>query len=296
MSTFSMKILLPATVLSLACLATARADDEQSLPPLDAQHQAWLLERFGEDGIDANGDGVLTHEEAKAFFSEMHKDDDSGWFGRFGQGHHGPGRHQGNKRGPGRRMQPLGRTLYHLEMLDAEEPPDFFTIERHPEADLDGNGELSAEEWWTFAEQRRSEILTRLIERFPDADADGDGTLNANELDAVKAKILARVLERHPEADTDGDGVLSEEEAKALHETRLEERRARILERHPEADIDGDGTLSDVELHQFLGDRPGCGGGFGGHGERHGGKGFGGKGHNGKGVGGKGRGGCGSHP
>jgi len=294
MNTFRTRVLLPAAMLSLTCLATVRADDGQNLPPLDTEHQTRLLERFGDDGIDGDGDGVLTHEEARAFFQE-----------RFGEleidAHGGPGfgRH-GGRRGPGEGMRRLGRTLHHLEMLESEAPPQQFTIERHPEADLDGDGVLSDEEWLTFASERRAEILARLVKRFPDADADDDGTLSPDELEVVKADIRARMLERHPEADTDGDGILSEEEAKAFHEARLEEHRAQILERHPEADIDGDGTLSDEEFHQFLDDRPGRGR-YGGHGKGHGGRGFGGKRHGekgfgGKGVGGKRRGGCGVRP
>jgi len=290
MNGFRTKVLMPAAMLSLVSLATARAGHGQELPPLDTEHQARLLERFGDEGIDADGDGVLTHEEARAFFQE-----------RFGgidldaHGGHGFGRHRG-MRGPDGRMHRLGRSLRHLDILESETPPDQFTVKRHPEADLNGDGELSDEEWLSFARERRNEIVARLAKRFPAADADGDGTLSADELEVVKADIRARMLERHPEADVDGDGVLSEEEAKAFHEARFEEHKAQVLERHPEADIDGDGTLGDDEFHQFLGDRPGRGAGFGGHGKGHGRNGFGAKRHGGKGFGGKGRGGCGLRP
>lgn len=290
MNTLRTRVLLPAAMLSLTCLSMGRADDGQNLPPLDTEHQARLLERFGDDGIDGDGDGVLTHEEARAFFQE-----------RFGEmdidarGGPGFGRHDG-RRGPGERMRRLGKVLHHLEMLESGTPPAQFTIERHPEADVDADGVVSDEEWLMFASERRAEILTRLVKRFPGADADGDGTLNAEELELVKADIRARVLNRHPEADTDGDGILSEEEAKAFHEARLEEHKAQLLERHPEADVDGDGKLSDDEFHRFLGDRPGRGGRFGGHGKGHGGMGFGDKGRSGEGFGDKGRGGCGRRP
>lgn len=37
--------------------------------PIPDEFQARLLERFGEEGIDVDGDGVLTCEEVEAFFS-----------------------------------------------------------------------------------------------------------------------------------------------------------------------------------------------------------------------------------
>ncbi len=62
-------------------------------------------------------------------------------------------------------------------------------LKRHPEADLDGNGELSKEEFEAFQAQ-------------------------------LKAERLQKLLERAPELDTDGDGVLSEEEARAFERGR----------------------------------------------------------------------------
>ncbi len=38
--------------------------------PISAAKQTKLLDKFGDQGIDADGDGVLTHEEVKTFFAE----------------------------------------------------------------------------------------------------------------------------------------------------------------------------------------------------------------------------------
>jgi hypothetical protein len=153
----------------------------------------------------------------------------------------------------------MGMALRHLGLLSAEAPPAEFTLARHPEADTDGDGQLSQAEWQAFATEKRAEILARLANHLPNADADGDGTLGEAELDAVKVRFREHLLERHPEADTDGDGTLSVEEADAFHAGRMEEHRTRILQRHPEADADGNGALSDAEMHDFKADRPGHG-------------------------------------
>ena len=157
------------------------------------------------------------------------------------------------------------RPLQRLEMLNAETPPAEFDLARFPEADLDGDGQLSDSEWTTFAEQARGRVLARLLARMPEADADGDGTLNEAELAALKDGIRERVLTRHPDADTDGDGVLSEAEFKAFKASRREAHRARLLERHPEADLDGDGAISDEEVQKFKDGCDGYRGRWGGH-------------------------------
>ena len=45
-----------------------RGHEGSCVDPIPQNRQAQLLERFGERGIDANGDGVLTCEEVNAFF------------------------------------------------------------------------------------------------------------------------------------------------------------------------------------------------------------------------------------
>ena len=223
-----------------------------------------LLEKFGDEGIDANGDGTLTPEEAHAFLADKHpegmrgkhrKHDGHGPHGMKGCGPHGRmGMGMGPKGGP-------GELLKHLELLNAETPPADFDLTRFPGADVDGNGELSASEWVAFTERARERVLARVTARFPDADANKDGRLDDAEVDALKVKIREQCLAKNPEVDTNGDGVLSEEESAAFQATRAEQRHARMRERHPEADLDGDGVLTEEEFRTFKESHPGPRGG-----------------------------------
>ena len=253
------------TSLMLASAAFAEGPPNGAVPEAK---QARLLERFGDEGIDADRDGTLTRDEVETFFAtndlpcekgRFRKGDSKGWGhaemrGRGGPGgrHRGPdGPHRGlggPHRGPGGR---LGMMLHRLERLSGAAPPPRFDLARFPEADSDGDGILSETEWTEFAGLQRQRLLERLAERVPLADADNDGVLSDAELAAIRAWVAGRVLQRHPEADTDGDGTLSENERDALHASRMERRRARILGEHPEADLDGDGVLSDEEMESF---------------------------------------------
>lgn len=252
-------------VTSLMFASAAFAEDEPASPIPEAK-QARLLERFGDEGIDADGDGVLTREEVHTFFADS---DLPGMHRRHGphkmrgcgdcdgcgpRGKHGPRGKRGHHRGPGGR---LGMMLRHLEQLGSETPPPQFDPAKFSEADSDGDGVLSDTEWTAFAKQQRQRLLGRLAERVPRADADNDGVISDTELAELTAWVAGRVLRRHPEADTNGDGTLSDDEWDALHAGRMERRRARILENHPEADLDGDGVLSDEEIESFHDSRPG---------------------------------------
>ena len=279
---------IPALAFSVVSTSTALAADDGDKPVPEAK-QTRLLERFGDEGIDANGDGTLTCDEVHAFFAD--KDPDGigrghgkrGMKGRDGfrkdgmhgkrgcRGHGGFGKGDGyGERGPGhhgmkgRHGGPKGRIgglLYRLEMLEGEAPPAEFDLTRHPEADLDGDGQLSDSEWTKFAQESRERLLGRLLKRMPEVDTDEDGTISDAELAAFKAehevKAREHCLAKNPEADTDGDGVLSDEEFEAFRATREIERRARLLEHHPEADVDGDGTVSEEEARAFRADQPG---------------------------------------
>ena len=246
-------------VTSLISVSAAFAED-QPVPPIPDARQARLLERFGDEGIDADGDGTLTREEVHTFFAagDLHPMHDRHRHrGMKGLDHHGdwgPRGKRGHHRGPGGR---LGMMLRHLEQLSSETPPLQFDPAKFAEADSDGDGVLSDTEWTTFAEQQRQRLLSRLAERVPRADADHDGVISDTELAELTAWVAGRVLRRHPEADTNGDGTLSDDERDALHAGRMERRRARILENHPEADLDGDGVLSDEEIESFHDGRPG---------------------------------------
>ncbi len=267
-------MILAALAVSAWGAGTVLADDESQ--PIPQARQDRLLEKFGDQGIDANSDGQLTAEEVEKFFADRPA---------LGKGpHHMRGRGAGRRFGGGRfggrwdgMMPPVaggpfgevGRLLAHLEKLNSQVVPAWFTLERFPEADQDGDGTLSAEEWSAFATQQRERLLAELIEQVPEADSDKNGVLSEQELGAVAAQLRAHVLQQHPDADTDGDGVLSEQEYAAFRASRVQELAERILERHPEADLDGDGTLSEDELaafHDRMGGRRGPGGGHGPHG------------------------------
>ncbi|MFH0982178.1 MAG: hypothetical protein V2A79_11625 [Planctomycetota bacterium] len=109
------------------------------------------------------------------------------------------------------------------------------------------------------------------LERHPEADTNGDSTLSETELEAFRTQWLAErratILQRHPEADLDGDGALSDGEFEPFQTRWMEARRALILERHPEADRNGDGTLNEEEVRAFFSSRPGR---FGCRGEHEG--------------------------
>ncbi len=287
----TMLVILPAFVLAAVVVSAAWAQDTGATP-VPEDKQAKLMEKFGDQGIDADEDGTLTQDEVHAFFAENHgkghgKADCDGTQARKGHGHGHDKDCMHGKQGKGRRgmrghggkgmgmrggapLMGVGRALHRLNALAAEAPPAEFDLEKHAEADADENGELSAAEWTAFATEKRTEVLSRLAKRFPDADADEDGTINDAELESLTDKFLGHVLERHPEADTSEDGALSMEELEAFHATRQAERRVMILEHHPEADLDGDGTLSDEEMEQFQPPRRGSGGMKGGRG--HGGR------------------------
>ncbi len=55
-------------------------------------------------------------------------------------------------------------------------------LERHPQADTNGDGVLTAAERDAFVEQQSAGMRRKLLERFPEADADGDGNLTHEEL------------------------------------------------------------------------------------------------------------------
>jgi hypothetical protein len=224
-----------------AALGSQRAEK-----PVSLERQQWLMERFGDQGIDGNDDGVLTVAEVRAFLAERPRlrGDGTGPWGR-----------RGPRPGGARSERHGGDPLRLLVLLDKETRPAQLTAEQLPEADLDGDGQISDEEWETHAAQRRAQLLAMLLERWPEVDADGDGAISDEELSVFRAARMAearkRILLRHPSADTDGDGALSDEEFDAFRAERIGDRTARILSRHPEADLDGDGVLSDEEVAAF---------------------------------------------
>jgi len=258
-------LMMASLGLSIALTSAALAK-ERSDKPIPERRQAWMLEQFGDEGIDTNGDDVLTRDEVRTFREEKGFGPADGGFGRHGRrggGRGGPGF------GPG---GPMGHMLRALDRLQEETPTPWFTIDNFPDADTDGDGQLSTAEWQSFSTEHRAEVLEHLMTVAPGADGDKDGALSEAELIALRDGHMARMREQillmHPEADTDNDGSISDAEFEAVKA----ERRARILERHPQADLNGDGALSEDEMESAMvmrhrrGAGPKDGRGFGRHG------------------------------
>ncbi|MFQ5591468.1 MAG: hypothetical protein ACE5HE_09925 [Phycisphaerae bacterium] len=234
--------LLSLVATSYASIAGARACDPVTDTPLPEARQARLLERFGDEGIDADEDGALTIREVRTFFEAKRADRP-----RIGHRPEVPWRH-----GPGKAMHRLGFELHHLAVLAAEAPPEDFDLTRHADVDTNGDGQISLDEWRVFATQKRGEIAARVAAEHPNADTDGDGTLNDAEIEALRERFRVGLSLMHPEADVNSDGVVSAQEQDAFHVASAEKHRGVIMERHPEADLNGDGVLSNAEMHSFF--------------------------------------------
>ena len=175
---------------------------------------------------------------------------------RHGNGH--PGMADGHAGKGGMKHGAMGTVsmlLNHLEKLDGKNAAADFDLTRHSQADADGDGRLSAEEWTGFAVEARPRLLARLLKLAPQADANQDGKLSRSELKAFRverdAKLREHALENNPDADANGDGVLSKAEFKVFMAKRAEQHLAMILKSHPQADVNGDGALSKDEAHAF---------------------------------------------
>ncbi len=123
-------------------------------------------------------------------------------------------------------------------------------LERHPEADANGDGTVTRAEAREFFRQQQ-----RDADRPPRDDRPGDrrgDRMRPPRLDPVE------LLEQHPEWDTDGDGVLSDNELQAarisMGRPDIEPFRPYprffdwLLERFDEADLDKNGELSKEEI------------------------------------------------
>ena len=158
----------------LSVSATPAIAQDEGRQPFQPRFQR-LLDEFGDQGIDADGDGVLTPGEIKAFFDanpDLRPMRAPGAMGRGFQGAPGMrgGRGMGPGFGPGMRPRMgggmiggpggpgMGGPLFvfeRLERLAAENPPEDFDVARIPGVDTDGDGVVSAEEWQAFASVAR---------------------------------------------------------------------------------------------------------------------------------------------
>ena len=251
-----MSIITVLAVLGIVSVDSARAQAKGEGKEIPKERQEKLLAAFGDEGIDTDGDGVLTRAEVRQFFGDQRGEKmghRGGKHGDMGKGRHGrKGAQRGRFGDKGRQI--LGM-IERLENLDPAKVPAEFDAKKHTRIDSNSDGQLIAEEWSAFVTKARPRMVERLIKEAPGIDADKDGDISADELSTYKAecqkKQRARLLEKNPEADTDGNGVLSEEEAEAFHKTMMEKRNAMFLEKNPAADTDGDGKLSKEEMEAY---------------------------------------------
>ena len=232
-----MSIVTVVAVLGIVSVDCARAQAKGEGKQIPKERQEKLLAAFGDEGIDADGDGVLTRAEVRQFFGDQRGDKmgrRGGKHGDMGKGRHGRGDRQGRFGDKGRQI--IGM-IERLENLDPAKVPTEFDAKKHTRIDSDGNGQLSTEEWTAFVAKVRPRLVERLIKEAPGIDTDKDGDVSSDELSAYKAecqkKQRARLLEKHPEADTDGNGVISEEEAEAFHKTMMEKTKCHVPEEKP---------------------------------------------------------------
>lgn len=243
---------LTAPALILIASATLMAADDQAIP---AERQAKFLERYPD--ADADGNGVLTREEARQYFASKHGKDATA------------------RKGPATR--PAGEPGFGGPGMRPRRPDPKMLLERHPELDTDKDGKLSRDELMAardllppppeggFGRGPGRPDPKMLLERHPELDTDGDGSLSEAELKAAREKFgkpgpgherpmrsPEEILKKFPEADKNSDGSLSEEELEAFRDTMRERGREemgkRMLERFPDADTDGDGQLSPEEM------------------------------------------------
>lgn len=130
------------------------------------------------DRIDADGDGLITRAEAKAY--------------RIG--------------GKGRRF--FKKVDTDGDGRISRDEAERYRTGRFETADLDRDGAVSKAEMIAAATRSATERAERLFARM---DANGDGRVGADEYDAMTAPRLARSFNRY---DADGDGVITKREMK----------------------------------------------------------------------------------
>ncbi|MEJ2144879.1 MAG: M56 family metallopeptidase [Acidobacteriota bacterium] len=174
---------------------------------------------------------------------------------------------------------PIAAVLEPLTEIDRDE-----ILVQKPQADTDGDGQLSDKELQAFLGSAPRRIEIHAEADGPDGPVirhvviDGEDTLfhTAEEGDFTSGLDSAELLRKHPELDENGDGVIDpaelnrhaghaeviREEDGPTHHLKIEKivinhaktpeldaaaRRAKFLEEHPEADLDGDGVISKAE-------------------------------------------------
>lgn len=113
--------------------------------------------------------------------------------------------------------------------------------------DLDGDGEMSGEEWRAFQRSMFEQTPEgqKLMKQF---DADGDGVLNNEEQLALDAHLDQRERDRRAEdrarMDTDGDGDVSDDERRAAQQQEQAFWQNQMNAAETSFDYDEDGELN----------------------------------------------------
>jgi hypothetical protein len=261
------------TVLLAATLMMPLPGEDSAGLPSSVQQD--LLGRFGDEGIDANSDGILIPEEVHGFLLQGFEDVDP----------HGPGPIptalmqrllerfgdegidsdndgaltrpeviqfiMGQEHAQNRQVRQTANLITRLLALEASVAP-LQAIELFPVADTNEDRAISQAEWDVFRGPTRLRALARVLKEAPHVDADADGSVSEVELVTFKseyvAELRARIQPLHPEWDTNGDGTLSAQEA----ETETAAARAEHVAAKPEMDLNGDGGLSVEEALVYL--------------------------------------------
>lgn len=226
--------------------------------PLPEERQKALMEQYGEQGIDENGDGVLTRAEVFKFFREHGIRPEGGpppgsgrpGFGRPGDGPGGPGRPGFGDRSDNPQMTII-TIMEQILRLQFGANVEERLLNARPEVDTDLNGKLSPEERTEAIRPLIERLSARLIQLRKEVDLDEDGKLSEEELAQAQTEFLKRVSERilnaDKEADVDKNGVLSAEEYLAFRDAQVKKQREEWLKRFPQADKDQNGVLDDEE-------------------------------------------------
>ena len=115
------------------------------------------------------------------------------------------------------------------------------------EHDLDGDGDMSRDEWRAFQRSMFEQTPQgqALMKQF---DANGDGVLSADEQAALDAHLEQREQERQAEdrarMDTNGDGEVSDDETRAARRQEREFWKNQMQTAESSFDYDNDGDLN----------------------------------------------------
>ncbi len=182
----------------------SRSERSAYLTALAMHDQAGVVQRFPKS--DTNGDGQLSAEEAAQLVTG----------GMFFRKIEGPARADGLKT----TSEDVIVTRFHRG--DAKPPLDCLTNPNETTTWLIENVQYAppATEVAQYVETVESAPFTAMLKRHPEADTNGDGKLSAEEREAFfkadRMNVDAMLLKHFPDADTNGDGVLSKDELRAI--------------------------------------------------------------------------------